>query len=185
MRYTLLTLSLAWSLPAVAQQPLEQPLAAFDKLAAQLKSAGVLGEPVRAGETAVIPFAKVHFSLGAVGASSAFGAGMGAKTTPLGLIIFEGDDVRLEVIPEAPEPPGAIQQLVTAILDHKITILGNAVNLGSAPGSLQDVMPAITGLTGGITTIGNGLNLGTLKPATSTAPPGPTKTPAAPGSTSR
>ena len=175
MRQALLILSLA--LPAVAEEPLGKPLADFDRLAAQMKASSVLGEPVRAGEIAVVPFAKVHFSLGAGGASSAFGAGMGAKTTALGILIIDADDVRLEVIPEAPDEPSVLQQLVTAILDHKITILGNAVNLGSAPGSLQDVLPVITGLTGGITTVGNGLNLGSLKPATAAQPPVPAKTP--------
>ena len=46
---------LLWGLLARAQAPLAQPLADFDKLVSQLKISSVVGEPIRAGDTAVIP----------------------------------------------------------------------------------------------------------------------------------
>jgi len=91
---------LFWGLPARAQAPLAQPLADFDKLVAQLKTSSVVGEPIRAGDTAVIPFAKIKFALGGGEAMMGFGGGMDAKTIPLGILIVEGDDVRAELFPE-------------------------------------------------------------------------------------
>ena len=53
---------LLWGLLARAQAPLAKPLADFDKLVSQLKVGGVVGEPIRAGDTTVVPFAKIQFS---------------------------------------------------------------------------------------------------------------------------
>jgi len=80
-------------------QPLAKPLADFDKMVSELKTSVVVGEPIRAGDTAVIPFAAVHFGLGSAGATAGFLGGMGAKTVPLGVVIVEGDDVRVELLP--------------------------------------------------------------------------------------
>jgi len=179
----LLSLALLSVLAAAAQPALQQPLADFDRLTAQLKSSGLLGEPVRVGSTAIVPFAKVSFGLGSAGLPTAFGGGMGAHTTALGVVIVEGDDVRLEFLPQEPEKPGILAQFLQAILDHKVTIIGNAVNLGSASGSLEQLTPMVTGLVTGITTIGNGLNVGSLNPP---KPPPPEKPkPAAPPPASR
>lgn len=169
MRLAALTLVLACA--AAAQSPLQAPLAEFDKLAAQFKSSVLVGEPVPAGAATLVPFAKLHFMLGSATLPIAIG-GMGGKTTPLGILVVEGDDVRVEAFPVEAEKPGLVEQLITAILDHKVSIIGNAVNLGNAPGSLQELTPMITGLAGGITTVGNGLNLGSIAaPKPPAAPP--------------
>ncbi len=82
---------------ARAQAPLAKPLAEFDKLVSELKISSVVGEPIRVGDTAVIPFAKFKFGLGGGDAMMGFGGGMGGKKVPLGVLIVEGDDVRAEL----------------------------------------------------------------------------------------
>jgi hypothetical protein len=50
-------------IPCRGQAPVERPLGDYDKLVSQLKSNSLVGEPIRAGETAIIPFASVTFEL--------------------------------------------------------------------------------------------------------------------------
>ena len=55
------------ALPGLSSQPqtpLGGPLAAFDQLRAQLTSADVVGEPMRAGDVTVIPFAASRMAPG-------------------------------------------------------------------------------------------------------------------------
>jgi len=144
-------------------QPLAKPLADFDKMVSELKTSVVVGEPIRAGDTAVIPFAAVHFGLGSAGATAGFLGGMGAKTVPLGVVIVEGDDVRVELLPRHEEKPSALmQQLIQGIIDRKVTFMVNGVNLGNAPGNVADLTPMINGMMGQTTVMVNGLNLGNL-----------------------
>ena len=96
---------------ARAQAPLAKPLADFDKLVSQLKIGSVVGEPIRVGDTAVVPFAKIKFGLAPAERPWGFGGGMGAKTVPLGVLIVEGDDVRVELFPEQEEKPSLLQQI--------------------------------------------------------------------------
>ncbi|MGO4881336.1 MAG: tetratricopeptide repeat protein [Bryobacteraceae bacterium] len=154
---------------AGAQVPLAQPLADFDKLVAQLKPGSVVGEPIRVGDTAVVPFAKIKFGLGAGGAAMGFGGGMGAKTVPLGVLIVEGDDVHVELFPEQEEKPSLLQQLLQAILDRKVTIMGNGLNIGSTSGGMQELAPLLSAMMGQTTWVGNGLNLGHMTAPAATA----------------
>ena len=147
---------------ARAQSPLAQPLADFDKLVAQLKIGSVVGEPIRVGDTAVVPFAKIKFGLGAGEAMMGFGGGMGGKTVPLGVLIVEGDDVRVELFPEQAEEPAVLQELIQAILDRKVVIMGNGLNIGQTSGTMQDLAPLISAMMGQTTVLGNALNLGHL-----------------------
>jgi len=154
--------------PAGAQNPLAKPLADFDKLVSQLKPSTLIGEPIRAGETSVIPFAAVKFGLTGGNATIAFGGILGAKIVPIGLLIVEGDDVRAEFLPEPEEKPSALQQLLQAILDRKVIVMGNGLNVGEASGTIKDFAPLVSGLSsilsGGQTSIiGNALNLGRLE----------------------
>jgi len=152
------------SLPAAAQ-PLAKPLADFDKLVAELNAANLVGEPIRAGQTTVVPFASIQFGLGAGGVMEGFGGGMGAKTAPLGIVIVEGDDVRVELLPRQEQKPTALmQQLIQGIIDRKVVFMGNGVNLGSATGTVADLQPMLNGMMGKTTMIGNALNVGNLKP---------------------
>ena len=143
-------------------QPLAKPLADFDKMVSELKSSSVVGEPIRAGETLVVPFAAVHFGLGAGTVGFAAG-GMGAKTVPLGVVIVEGDSVRVELLPQQDDKAGAMQQLIQAILDRKISYMVNGINLGNAPGNIADLNGIMNGMMGQTTIMVNGLNLGSLQ----------------------
>lgn len=154
----------AWWAASGIAQPLVKPLADFDKLVSQLKVSSVVGEPIRAGDTEVVPFAAVQFGLGSAGAMAGFVGGVGVKTVPLGVVIVEGDDVRVELLPRQEEKSSALmQQLIQGIIDRKVTFMTNGVNLGNAPGNVADLTPMITGMMGQTTVMVNGLNLGNLK----------------------
>ncbi len=160
---------LLWGLLARAQAPLAKPLADFDKLVSQLKVGSVVGEPIRVGDTAVIPFAKIKFGLGGGGAMMGFGGGMGGKTVPLGILIVEGDDVRAELFPEQEEKPTLLQEIIRAILERKVVIMGNGLNIGGSSGMIQDLAPLISAMMGQSTFMGNALNLGRLATPASAA----------------
>lgn len=148
-----------------AQAPLAQPLADFDKLVTELKISSVVGEPIRVGDTAVVPFAKIKFGLGGGEAMMGFGGGMGGKTVPLGVLIVEGDDVRVDLFPEQEEKFAVLQQLMQAILERKVVFMGNGLNIGSIAGNtqdLRDLAPLISSMMGQTTWVGNALNLGHL-----------------------
>ncbi|HUU38539.1 MAG TPA: spore germination protein GerW family protein [Candidatus Desulfaltia sp.] len=116
-----------------AQVPLERPLAEFDKLISNLKVAAMVGEPVRVGETYVVPFAKIHFGLGGGGAMMAYGGGMGGKTIPLGILIIEGEDVRVELFPEEEKKPSLLQELLPVLLKMLPQIMGDKSPFASKP----------------------------------------------------
>jgi uncharacterized spore protein YtfJ len=157
---------LCWGLLARAQTPLAKPLADFDKLVSQLKIGSVVGEPIRAGDTTVVPFAKVKFGLAGGEAMIGFGGGMDAKTVPLGILIVEGDDVRAELFPEQEEKPALLEAIRQAVLDRKWVMMVNGLNIGQTSGTIQDLAPLISAMMGQTTIMVNGLNLGTLnKPA--------------------
>ncbi|HTY60903.1 MAG TPA: hypothetical protein VMG30_01475 [Acidobacteriota bacterium] len=156
-------------IPARAQAPLEKPLAEYDKLLSHLKPSTLVGEPFRVGETAIIPFTAIHFGLASGDAKIALGGGMSSKNVPFGFLIVEGDDVRVELLPEPEEKPTVVRQLLQAILDRKVVIIGNGLNIGNAKGNVQDLAPLISSLAkiiaeGQITSMGNALNLGSVNP---------------------
>ena len=150
------------------QTPLSKPLDEFDKLVSRLKINSLISDPIRVGNTTVIPFAKVHFDVGGADLTSSFGGGMGVQTVPLGVLIVEGDDVRAELFPEDPEKPSLLQQLFQAVLDKRITFMVNGINLGSAQGKVEDLAPLVSAMTGNTVMMVQALNLGNLK-----APPAP------------
>ena len=116
-----------------AQAPLEQPLANFDKLVSNLRVGAVVGEPVKVGETFVVPFAKIHFGLGGGGAMMAYGGGMGGKTVPLGILIIEGEDVRVELCPEEEKKPSLFQELLPVLLKMLPQMMGDKSPFGPKP----------------------------------------------------
>lgn len=168
-------LVLLW-IPCHAQAPVEVPLGDYDKLASQLKSNSLVGEPIRAGGAAIIPFASVTFGLVGGDAKMALGGGMSSRNVPLGFLVVEGDDVRVERLPEPQAKPSVVHELLQAILDRKVVILGNGLNIGNAHGNVQDLAPLISSLgkiiaEGNVTTIGNALNLGSMNPSKKDAVP--------------
>ena len=82
-RIVVMLVSLLPSRLLMRAQPLANPMADFDKLVSQLNAGNVVGDVIRAGDTAVIPFAAIKFDLDGGGASKAFGGGMGVKTMRL------------------------------------------------------------------------------------------------------
>ena len=153
----------AWFAATGIAQPLAKPLADFDKMMAELKTSSVVGEPIHAGDTEVIPFAAVQIGLGSAGAMAGFGGGVGAKTVPLGVLIVDGDDVRVELLPRQEEKSAALmQELMQGIINRKISFMVNGVNLGSAPGNVADLTPMMNGMMGQTAMMVNGLNLGSL-----------------------
>jgi len=98
-----------------------------------------------------------------------FGGGMGGKTVPLGVLIVEGDDVRVELFPEQAEEPAIVQQFMQAILDRKVVIMGNGLNIGRTSGTIQELAPLISAMMGQTTWLGNALNLGSLAGSAATA----------------
>jgi len=163
-------------IPCRAQVPAEKLLGEYDKLVSQLKSGSLVGEPIRAGGTTIIPFASVNFGLVGGDAKIAAGGGLSSRNVPLGFLVVEGDDVRVEFLTEPEDKPSVVRQLLQAVLDRKVVIIGNGLNIGNARGDVQDLAPLISSLAkliaeGNITTVGNALNLGSLKPATKDAAP--------------
>ncbi len=145
-----------------AQTPLARPLAEFDKLVAQLASSNVVGEPIRAGDATIIPFAAIRFGVGSAAVPVGVGGGMGGRVVPLGVLIVQGDEVRLEQVPDLAKDDSFVHQLVQAVLDRKVVIMGNGLNIGNAPGNVSDLESLIAAQMGQTTIIGNALNLGSL-----------------------
>jgi uncharacterized spore protein YtfJ len=125
-----------------AQAPLEQPLANFDKLVSNLRVGAVVGDPIKIGETYVVPFAKIHFGLGGGGSMMAFGGGMGGKTIPLGILIIEGEDVRVELFPEEEKKPSLLQELLPIFLKMLPQMMGDKSPFGPKPQANQPAAEA-------------------------------------------
>jgi uncharacterized spore protein YtfJ len=150
---------------AVEAQSLAKPLADFDRMVSELRKSAVVGEPISAGDTTVIPFASVQFGLGSAEATGGALGSMGAKTTPLGVLIVEGDDVRVELLPEHAEKSSSMmQQLIQGIIDRKVSFMVNGINMGNATGSVSELAPMMKDMVGQTTVMVNGMNLGNLQP---------------------
>ncbi len=111
---------------AAAQTQLEKPLANFDRLVAGLRVGAVIGQPVTVQETVIVPFAKINFGLGGGGGGPmAYGGGMGGKTVPLGVLIIEGENVRVELFPEEEKKPSLLQELLPMLLKMLPQMMGD------------------------------------------------------------
>ena len=169
-RYVCLTAALLFlGLSSRAQAPAEKPLGEYDKLVSQLRSGSLVGEPIRAGNTAIIPFASVDFGFVGGDAKIALGGGMGSKNVPLGFLIVEGDDVRVELLPDSEDKPSIVRQLLQTILDRRVALIVNGLNIGNANGSVQDLAPLMSSLAKIVaesqtTYMVNALNLGNVNP---------------------
>jgi len=125
-------LALAGLANAQTSLPLEQPLANFDKLVSQMKSAAVIGTPIAAGSTIVVPFAKIHFGLGGGGAMMGYGGGMGGKAVPLGVLIVEGENVRVELFPEEEKKPSFLMEMLPFLIKMLPDLMGAKSSVGPA-----------------------------------------------------
>jgi uncharacterized spore protein YtfJ len=100
-------------------------MANFDKLIANLMVTTVIGEPIRSGKVVIIPFARVSFGMGAGGAMTGFGGGMGGKAIPVGVLIIEGEDVRVELFPLEEKKPSLLQEMLPILLKMLPEMLGD------------------------------------------------------------
>lgn len=72
----------------------------------------------------------------------AFGGGMGGKTIPLGILIIEGDDVRVELFPEEEKKPSLLQELLPVILKMLPQMMGDKSPFGPKPQANQPAAAA-------------------------------------------
>ena len=132
-----------------SKSTLEESFVNFDKLVSNLKISSLIGEPVRSGETYVIPFAKVSFGLGAGGAIMGFGGGMGGKTVPLGILIIEGEEVRAELFPQEEKKPSFLQEMLPVLMNVLPKLMGNKLPFLSKPPSVELKSPEKSGVPAG------------------------------------
>lgn len=88
----------------------------FDKMTSVLKVDSVIGEPIQVQSTIIIPFSKISYGMGAGGAMMGYGGGMGGKTIPLGVLIIEGEDIRVELFPIEEKKPSFLQEMLPVLL---------------------------------------------------------------------
>jgi uncharacterized spore protein YtfJ len=120
----LITISIAFlfvfTVPLKPQEksPVEESLTHFEKMLSNIEVSSVIGKPIRQGNITIIPFSKISFGLGAGGATMGFGGGMGGKTIPLGILIIEGEDVRVELLPQEEKKPSFLAEMIPALLQY-------------------------------------------------------------------
>jgi len=107
-----------------AESPLGDSLADVEKLISSLKVNAIIGEPIRAGNSLIIPFSRIKFGVGAGGSMQAFGGGMGGKAIPAGFLIVEGDEVRIELLPVEEKKPSWFVELLPVLVKILPQIMG-------------------------------------------------------------
>jgi len=82
----------------------------FEKLENFLKTKTVVGEPIKIGDTTIVPFVNITFGLGMGGGvgtddkgmgGDGGGGGTGAKIAPTAVLVIQGDKVELLPIKKA------------------------------------------------------------------------------------
>jgi len=100
------------------KSPIEESLINFEKMLSNIDVNSVIGKPIRQGDITIIPFSKISFGLGAGGATMGFGGGMGGKTIPLGILIIEGEDVRVELLPQEEKKPSFLAEMIPVLIQY-------------------------------------------------------------------
>ena len=121
----------------------------FDKLTSVIKVDSVIGEPIRVQDVIIIPFSKISYGMGAGGAMMGYGGGMSGKTIPLGVLIIEGEDVRVELFPLEEKKPSFLQEMIPVLLQMLPQFMGKKGGAttpapGKSPGASgipSDVQP--------------------------------------------
>lgn len=124
---TIITASLFFvtgSLQAQEKSAVDEAFVSFDKLMSIIKVSSVIGEPLRSDDVIVIPFSKISYGMGAGGAMMGFGGGMGGKAIPLGVLIIEGEEVKVELFPLEEKKPSLLQQMLPVLIQYLPQILG-------------------------------------------------------------
>ncbi len=96
----------------------------FDKMTSVIKVDSVIGEPIQVQDTIIIPFSKISYRMGAGGAMMGYGGGMGGKTIPLGVLIIEGEDVRVELFSLEEKKPSFLQEMLPVLFQMLPQIMG-------------------------------------------------------------
>ena len=96
----------------------------YDKMMSVIKVDSLIGNPIQVGETIIVPFSRISYGLGAGGAMMAYGGGMGGKTIPLGVLIIEGEDVRVELFPFEEKKPSFLQEMLPVLIKMLPEIMG-------------------------------------------------------------
>ncbi len=100
----------------------ENMSAIFDKLESFLKTKTVVGEPVKIGDTTLVPFINLCFGVGLGGGGGTDergnngdggGGGTGAKITPTAVLVIQGDKVELLPIKKS----GGLDKLLDMVPD--------------------------------------------------------------------
>lgn len=111
-------------LQAQAKSAVDEAFLSFDKLMSIIKVSSVIGKPIRSDDVVIIPFSKISYGMGAGGAMMGFGGGMGGKAVPLGILVIEGEKVRVELFPLEEKKPSMLQQMLPVLLKALPQILG-------------------------------------------------------------
>ncbi|MDD8014966.1 MAG: spore germination protein GerW family protein [Acidobacteriota bacterium] len=114
----------AGRLSAQSQAPMADTLLNVEKMMAALKVNALVGEPIRAGDSIIIPFSRIKFGVGAGGSAMAFGGGLGGKVIPAGFLIIEGDQVKIELLPLEEKKPSFFQEMLPTLLKMLPQIMG-------------------------------------------------------------
>jgi len=108
----------------------------FDKLENFFKTKTVVGEPIKIGDTTLVPFIDITFGLGLGGGAGTDekgmggdggGGGTGAKVSPTAVLVIQGDKVELLPIKKAGGldklldlVPGIIEKINEKKVEEKI-----------------------------------------------------------------
>ena len=128
-------LTLYIQLPAQekSSSPVDSSLKSFEQMLSQLNLDAIIGKPIKSGDTVVIPFARIKFGLGGGGAGPGFGGGMGGKAIPAGLLIIEGEKVKIEMFPVEEKKPSLLQELLPMLLKFLPELLGDKLPFPTGP----------------------------------------------------
>jgi len=125
-------------LQAQPKTALDEAFVSFDRMMSIIKVNSLIGQPIQAQGTIIVPFSKISFGVGAGGMMMGFGGGMGGKTVPLGILIIKGDDVRVELFPFEEKKPSFFQEMLPVLFKMLPQILGKKFpGAASPPASVQ------------------------------------------------
>lgn len=126
---------------AQAKSAVEEAFVSFEKMMSIIKVGTVVGKPLQVQGTIIIPFSKISFGLGAGGMMMGYGGGMGGKAVPLGILIIEGEDVRVELFPLEEKQPSFFQQMLPVLVKVLPQILGKKFPFPPSPPSPPEKAP--------------------------------------------
>jgi uncharacterized spore protein YtfJ len=119
-------------LQAQDKTSIDEAFASYDKMMSVINVNSVIGKPIRSGNVIVVPFSKISIGFGAGGMMMGYGGGMGGKVVPLGILVIEGNDVRIEVFPLEEKRPSFLEQMLPVLLKALPQFLGKK---GASPPS--------------------------------------------------